>query len=355
MARTLALALSAFAAATLMWLPPGPAASARAAGIEWIDVHSHPIGGKRLADYQGAVDAALAIMAESSLRHIVLMPPPQVQQGAFDQADFAHILKPHPSRLSFLGGGGTLNVMLQRAAGTELVPESVTQRFEEEAAAILAAGARGFGEISAHHLSILPGHPYESVAADHPLLRQLASIAARHDVVIDLHFDPVSEELTAPDWMSSPPNPRVFRPNVEAFERLLAHERKAKIVWAHAGSDLLGHWNVALSRRLLEAHPNLHMSVRMAPGRVPAHHPLTPAGALKPEWLALLTDFADRFVIGADQFFLGSGVMGGPAATFAQRSAANRQRTQQLLAQLPEPARSLIARENAKRLYRLPD
>ncbi len=356
MARGYASAFKAVVAFALVCLATGAsAADNSAAPIEWIDVHTHPIGGRRLPDYQGAVDAALAIMQESGIRHMVMMPPPQAPPGNFDYPDFARAIKPHAARLSFLGGGGTLNVMLQQAAGEQAVPEATARRFDEKAAEILAAGALGFGEITAHHLSLLPDHPYEAVAADHPLLLRLARIAAHHDVVIDLHFDPVTEELTAPGWMSSPPNPRVFRPNIDAFERLLEHDRKAKIVWAHAGSDMLGQWTVALSRKLLEKHPNLYMSLRLGPGRAPANHPLMPNGAIKAQWLELLTDFQDRFVIGNDQFFLGAGVQGGPAATFAQRAATNRYRTQQLLSALPEPARSKIARDNAKRIYRIPD
>lgn len=94
--------------------------------------------------------------------------------------------------------------------------------------------------------------------------------------MIDLHFDVVVEDIRAPEWLASPPNPASFRANLPGFERLLAHNRGARIVWAHAGSDMLGGWTVDLSRRLLAAHPNLFMSIRMAPGHAPANHPLTP-------------------------------------------------------------------------------
>jgi len=64
----------------------------------------------------------------------------------------------------------------------------------------------------------------ESVPADHPLLLLLVDIAARHDVPIDLHFDPVLEKMARPDWAPST-NPAVLPANFPAFERLLAHNR----------------------------------------------------------------------------------------------------------------------------------
>jgi hypothetical protein len=192
------------------------------------------------------------------------------------------------------------------------------------------------------------------VDADHPLLRLLADVAARHAAVIDLHFDVVAEDMKAPEWLASPPNPSSFRANVAGFERLLEHNRGARIVWAHLGSDQLGWWTVDLSRRLLAKHPNLFMSLRLAPGRVPQNHPLLPDGALRPEWLGLFREFSDRFVIGADTFIVSPSVRGGgPGVIFAQRAPMIRQRTRAFLAALPGDLARKIGAENAIRLYRL--
>src|SRR6185295_16655108 len=97
------------------------------------------------------------------------------------------------------------------------------------------------------------------------------------------------------------------RENLGAFERLLAHNRGAKIVWAHAGSDPVGHWTPALSRELLARHPNLHMSLRMPARPVPdglsPHLAIGSQGQVNPEWVELVRQHPDRFVIGGDQFF----------------------------------------------------
>ena len=325
-----------------------------ASGPEWIDVHVHLIPDRQTSDYRGAVNAALAAMNEASIAKAVVMPPPQPSgPGNVELDGYAPALAPR-QRFAAIGGGGTLNGMIQDTR-SDAVDDRVRRRFEEQAEAILKLGAVGFGEITAHHLSHVPGHPYEIVEADHPLLLLLARIAAKRGVVIDFHFDVVAEETKAPAFLSVPPNPQVFRPNLAAFERLLAHDRGARIVWAHAGSDQLGWWTVELSRRLLAAHPNLHMSLRMLPGRAPQNHPLGAGGAgIKPEWRALLEEFPDRFVLGGDQFFVAPTVRGGsPAQQFAQRAPIARQRTRAFLDALPPALARKIAVENAVRLYRL--
>jgi predicted TIM-barrel fold metal-dependent hydrolase len=323
-----------------------------ALGFQWIDVHVHLIADRQTSDYRGAVAAAVMAMTEAGISKAVVMPPPQPGgSGAFDVEGFAGSLTPR-NRFAFLGGGGSLNGMIQDTK-PDAVDEGVKRRFEERATSIVKQGAAGFGEITAHHLSHVPGHPYERSEPDHPLLRLLADIAARHDVVIDFHFDVVAEETKAPAFLSVPPNPGTFAPNLPAFERLLEHNRGARIVWAHAGSDMLGHWSPELSRRLLARHPNLFMSVRMVPGRAPQNHPFDRDGALRPVWLSLFQEFPDRFVIGGDQFFVSPAVRGGNAAEFAQRAPIARQRTAALLAALPPDIARKIGLENAIRLYKL--
>jgi predicted TIM-barrel fold metal-dependent hydrolase len=319
--------------------------------FQWIDVHAHFVGDR--GDYRGAVLAAIAAMDEAGIARMVVMPPPHVSGGhVWDIEDILPALAPR-ARFGFLGGGGTLNPMIQDTK-SDAVDAGVQRRFEARAEAIIKQGAAGFGEITAHHLSHAQGHPYESVDADHPLLRLLADVAARHAAVIDLHFDVVAEDMNAPEWLASPPNPSSFRANVAGFERLLEHNRGARIVWAHLGSDQLGWWTVDLSRRLLAKHPNLFMSLRLAPGRVPQNHPLLPGGALRPEWLDLFREFSDRFVIGADTFIVSPSVRGGgPGVIFAQRAPMIRQRTRAFLAALPADLARKIGAENARRLYKL--
>ena len=318
----------------------------------WIDVHFHLMADKGdLESFDEAARAALQIMNAERMRTIVVMSPPRPREN-FDIESLADIVKKYGPRIVMLGGGGTLNPMLQEAGKSPEVTEGVRRRFEETAQRIIASGAKGFGEITAHHVSLSPSHGYESVPADHPLFLLLADIAAQHDVPIDLHFDPVPADVEKPANLSSPRNPAVLKANIGGFERLLAHNRKAKILWAHAGADPVGYFTPKLVRELLGRHPNLALSVRPTapfPGSM-----VHPKGAINDDWIALLGDFPDRFVIGSDSFVVAKAYTGADAPRiFEQRSEIQRRGIRRLLSHLPADLARRIGYENAERLYRL--
>ncbi len=330
----------------------GPATES-SGSVPWIDVHDHLLAG-RDHDFDGAANAALAIMDQIGISQMILMPPPQ-NSPRFDIDAFKTALASHPGRFAFLGGGESLNVMLQQTADQTSVSEDLRKQFTEKAEELLRQGASGFGEMAAHHLSLHGAdHPYESVPADHPLLLLLADIAARHDVPIDIHFDVVAKDIPTPAALNSPNNPKTLRANLAAFERLLDHNPKARICWAHAGSDNTGHWTAALTRRMLQKHPNLYMSLRLGPGNAPENFPLTPDWKIKPEWYRLFKDFPTRFVIGGDNFIASASFKGsGTAAELAKRVPMTRQTTPALLNALPAELSHKLAYENAVALYKL--
>jgi len=336
---------------------PDPAtsgATAQAANsIPWIDVHNHLLSGPQ-RDFSGAVRAALTVMDQIGIRKMIVMSPPRnVPHDDFGALVAA--LQPQTARFAFLGGGESLNVMLQEAGTQTAVSTSLKRQFKQKAEEILRQGAAGFGEMTAHHLSLHgEDHPYESVPADHPLLLLLADIAAEHDVPIDIHFDVVTKDLPVPDWLATANNPKVLHANLAAFERLLDHNPKAKICWAHVGSDNTGHWTTDLSRRLLQKHPNLYMSLRLGPGHVIENFPLTPARQIKPEWLQLLQDFPTRFVIGSDNFIAAPSFQGGNTANLlVQRVPVTREWIPIFLRNLPPDLACKIATDNALALYKL--
>ncbi len=319
---------------------------------DWIDVHFHLIANNGdLEGFDEAARAALQIMDAERIRTIVVMSPPILGANS-DVESLANIAKKYGPRIVIFGGGETLNPMLQEAGKSPVVTEGVRRRFAETAQHIIASGAKGFGEISAHHVSLTPSHPYESVPADHPLLLLLADIAVQHDVPIDLHFDPVPADVARPASLSSL-NPAVLKENLGGFERLLAYNRKAKIVWAHAGSDPVGYFTPKLVRELLGRHSNLALSIRPT-GPYPGVmvHPMT--GAINAEWLAVLSAFPDRFVIGSDNFVVSTRFTGPDAAsTFAAGAEVQRRGIRRLLSHLPADLARRIGYENAVRIYRL--
>lgn len=325
--------------------PPPPHGAALAEGF--IDTHSH-LWTQRGCEFSKAADAAVAKMASLGIRKTVMLNPPASAPTCEDGV-YAAIARTYPDRLAFLGGGGTLNPMLHDAARSGQLTADIRHRFEEQVSEILRLGAVGFGELAALHLSLRDGHPYEATPPDHPLLLLLADIAARADAPIDLHMEAVPVELALaqlPRPLQSPPNPATLAPNIAALERLLAHNRSARIVWAHLGWDNTGARDVPLTRRLLQAHPNLHMSFKLdVDGRLP-NRPIDRLGEIRPEWLDLIRSFPDRFVIGADLFYTS-------ADEPAREPAGNFPLPGQFLRRLPPELARMVGWDNAMRIYRL--
>ncbi len=318
--------------------------------VAWIDTHTHleagPGTGPR-SDPAGVVRAALAMMERHGLQKILIMPPPSPrEQLSSDYEVLSKIVKENPERFAFLGGGRSLQPLIQEAIRQKAVTPEIQRRFEQRAEEIIKAGGAGFGEMTALHLSFVSGHPFEEAPPDHPLFSLLADIAARHNIPIDLHMEAVVQDILLPSGFSSPPNPKTLRENISAFERLLSHNRGARIVWAHIGWDNTGHMAVPLLRRLLEAHPNLYMSIKIdqvTPGRsLPENNPLDSFGKLRPEWLELIRSFPNRFVIGTDSMY------GVP-----RQVDAVTQGPLSLLGQLPPELAQKVGYENVIQIYHL--
>ena len=317
---------------------PQPPADATPALTPYVDVHAH----LDPADPNGSVQAALHAESVGKASTILLLPLPFAPEdsGVFDAEAYMAAVKAHPGKLAFLGGGGTLNVMIQNAVRSGDAGAEVQRKFKERAEAIVSEGGRGFGELTAEHFKGATAYQY--APADHPLFMLLADIAAQHDVPIDLHMEAVPQAMALPANLKSPPNAAQLHENIAPFERLLDHNPKAKIVWAHAGSDGTGERTVELQRRLLKAHPNLYMEIKVDPVDLGKNPPIDASGRIKPDWLKLFEDFPDRFVIGSDQHY--PEPKEGP-----QRWQAD----VLLLNQLPASVRKKIASDNAVRLYGL--
>jgi predicted TIM-barrel fold metal-dependent hydrolase len=333
---------------------PSPALAGK---IGYIDVHNHLFGmtGQRSVfgggtDYPGAARAAVSQMDGLEIRTAIVMPPPftEGQRDVFEADAFLAAIDKYPGRFAFMGGGGTLNVMIQKAARSGKTDPEMHRRFEEQADRLIALGAVGFGEMTAEHFSLHHSHPYETAPPDHPLFLLLADIAARHDVPLDLHMEAIPEDMPLPDIdrVKAGNNPPQLKGNIPAFERLLAHNRKARIIWAHAGWDNTGFRTVRLMDELLGRHPNLYMTFKFGRDSVKENRLFAPGQKLKPEWLALITKYPERFMIGCDQFF-------APPQTDMRRPPGRAEPAQALLSQLPPETARKIAVENPRRVFRL--
>lgn len=349
--------LTGIACAGLASMPAALAAERR-----WIDVHMHVVSGPD-RELRSAVEQAVARMDALGIAKAVVFPPP-MPGPLFDYPDYVPELQRYPDRFGFLGGGGYLNSILHKFAQPDSVTDEIKQRFIGQARRMVDAGAVGFGEIALLHLSLTPNHPFEQATPVHPLMLALVEIAGRRGVVIDLHMDAVPGEgpMRTPAALNRPANPPTLMGNIVAFERLLAHERRARIVWAHGGSDLTGHMSPALVHRLMDAHPNLYMSLRPVPAGVtvakltglPFYNTLLTESGVVGQWIDLLKKHSDRFVMGADAFFLASTARTGTgAATLSRGNEARFTGAAQLVSRLPAELARKIGQENAARLYSL--
>jgi len=335
-------------------IPPG--SSSAKVTIPIYDVHVHFFGGSKNDQFAGAVAAAVKLMDRYGVRKAVVMSPPRGQagKGNYDYPQFIRYTKRHPGRLAFMGGGGSLNPLMHSLPEPAQVTDKIKKQFADRALAILKAGAVGFGEMSSLHLSVIPRHGYNFVPADHPLLLLLADIAAEHDVPIDLHMDTLIKSIATPAAFSRNQNPKTLPETLAAFRRLLEHNPKAKIVWAHGGSDHLGDMTAELVGRLMDRYPNLYMSLRPVPAWAPRENKLFAPKRIKPGWAAVFNRHPDRFVIGNDCVFVSASVKkGGALLQFSKDNEKRFRSTHLFLSLLSPDLAKKFAYENAARLYKL--
>lgn len=325
------------------------------ASLPIIDMHAYFIGYLAPGEFRKAAANAVSLMDRFNIVRSIVQPPPQIDaQLRYDFTRLQRATAPYGNRFIILGGGAWLNAMLHRHADPGSVSAAVRASFRRQANSIIDAGAKGFGEISGLHISARERHPYEFVPADHPLLRLLADIAALRDVPVDLHMDALDKPSPPPGRFSRGNNPAVLPETINGLVRLLEHNRRARIVWAHGGSDPLGGMSAARINALMDAHRNLFVSLRIVGGRAPMFNKLLANRVVVPEWLTLLKRHASRFVIGTDTFHAGSLRKGrGPGYIFASRNERKLRATRHLLSLLPLPLARKVAYENAIRIYRL--
>lgn len=335
----------------------------------YVDVHMHlhplgldvtmggrgrPSGPLNVAENLAkAADVLVARMDQKAIRTalIVVVPSPQ-RSPESNYRDMRDAISAHPGRLKLMAGGAILGRMMQMTKPGEATG-ALKRDFIAAAQKLLAAGAAGFGEMMVYHLCMNPKHSFQEVAADHPLYLALADIAAENNVPIDIHMEAVQTRAPLSPRLARrcAQNPASLEPNIGALERLLRHNGRARIVWQHIGWDNTGQMTPALLRRLLGAHQNLFMALRVPPrvarpdGSAIPNRLVDPDHKIQANWLRLLQAFPDRFVIGADEFI-------GPSGA-AARIAASFDPTWAMLEQLPKVLAEKIGGENARRIYGL--
>jgi len=339
-------------AARVLALVALAATPAAAAELTLIDTHAHLDHAGNLGNLSYTMDSALATMDRLGIRLSIVEPPPQVSglPVTYDCDRMKFVARDGKGRFRINGGGGRINAFIQETASDD-VTDRMKARFRERVDEVLGCGIVGFGEIAAHHMSMAQmgeRHPYEWTPPDHPLLLMLADIAAEKDIPIDLHLDLVPEDMPLPNRpIFNATNPRTLKANLAGFERLLDHNKAARIIWAHAGSDPLQTKTPEVLRALMTRHANLYASIR--PGMRGGPPPVAIFDGqlrIKGPWLALLRDFPDRFVLGSDQFH-------PPSSAMRRTPPEGIENLVKLVDQLPPELARAVGSENANRLFKL--
>lgn len=292
----------------------------------------------------------IEMMDASGVEKAIVMPPPQYpgQLASYQYTALLESIRKYPDRLVLGAGGGSLNAMIQAMKPSE-VTEETRKSFKAKAEELVRAGAHVFGEMTALHTCMNPKHHYIAAAADHPLFLLMADLAAQSGIPIDLHMEAVQEDMPTPGNLlhACNKNPDVLPATIPAFERLLQHNPKARIVWQHIGWDNTGQMTIPLLRRLLDKHPNLYLAIKAVPDSTRKNRIHDDAYRILPEWLAFIASYPDRFVVGADEFARSHGMKGG------YEKPPFFKITWQTVMSLPAELRERIGRENARRVYDL--
>ena len=108
-----------------------------------IDVHVYLFADKGArADFDEAARKALQMMETERIRMILVMSPPRAREGP-DTESLAEMTKQYGPRLAMLGGGGTLNPLLQEAGKSPEVSEGARQSSRKRQSALLRAERKG--------------------------------------------------------------------------------------------------------------------------------------------------------------------------------------------------------------------
>jgi hypothetical protein len=313
--------------------------------------------------FQDAIEAALAAMDAAGVSRALVLPlaQPAAEGHPVDVEAFAPELSRHADRFAWLGGGGTLNRLIQSAVLEQRGDEEDRRRFRRRAMELIDRGARGFGEIALARFSYgVDGIDRAQFApADHPAVLELAVIAAERDVPMVVRLEAVPEPMPEPmpmprsEHLKPELHPETLDENLAAFERLLSGNPHTRFVWMALGVDNTGRRDAALSRRLLNRRPNLYLGVSFHPSADKRTSLLQLGGGLKPPWLNLVQDFPERFLLMSGQYFLP--LPGKPIhPLYSRRSPpVMNLAVTKILAALPADLARRVGHENAVRLFKL--
>ena len=225
-----------------------------------------------------------------------------------------------------LAGQSELNVAYRDGgiAAMEDAENPVIKQLLEDADRDLRAGrVRGIGTVFINNSTTDYRPEFRRRArADAPSIRALYRLVAKYEAVMTVHIEGNPDSLVE-------------------FERLLAIDRRPRVIWNQCGSFT----KPDRVRRLLDANENLFCELSwrsppVTPPRFSDRYIFTAKGP-DPGWLRLIEDFSDRFILGND------------GLTVEEYDGAAEVARIGLLAYLRPRTARLVAYQNAQRVLEL--
>ena len=184
---------------------------------------------------------------------------------------------------------------------------------------------QGIGEVFTRHDDLTALTSGDTPRANNEALGLIYQLAARHDMPVLIHSNITSKRERNPLYL-------------EEIEQPLREHPDTRFIWAHAGTSMEIHRHqtqldflLPTLTRMLERYSNLYIDLSWS---VLQPYLLDDKGVPRPEWVALVERFPERFMLGSD-------VVGRFASLGEQLHGFDR-----FLDALPEAVAHKVAKDN---------
>ena len=150
---------------------------------------------------------------------------------------------------------------------------------------------QGIGEVFTRHDDLTALTAGDTPRANNEAMTRIYHLAAENDLPVMLHSNITSKRERNPLYLAE-------------VEEPLRNHPHTRFIWAHAGTSKEIHRHqvqmdflLPTLNRMLEAYPNLYIDLSWS---VLTPYLLDGAGKPRPEWVALVERFPERFMLGSD-------------------------------------------------------
>lgn len=150
---------------------------------------------------------------------------------------------------------------------------------------------QGLGEVFTRHDDLTALIHGEPPRANSEAMHRVYTLAAEYDLPVLIHSNITSQRERNPLYLAE-------------MEEPLRNHPRVRFIWAHAGTSMEIHRHqtrldflLPTVRRLLTAYPNLYIDLSWT---VRDPYLLDQDGRPDPEWVQLVEDFPERFMLGSD-------------------------------------------------------